>query len=78
MSNRTEWEFIDSIDASFPIEDKAEAIKLIREADQLSENASLMVAYELVCGDEHASVARLELVDELKEAGRPRSSSPPR
>jgi hypothetical protein len=44
----TEQEFIESIDFSFPYEDKEKAIDLIAQGRAISANASFMVLHEIV------------------------------
>ncbi len=44
----TEQEFIESIDFSFPYEDKEKAIELIAQGRAISANASFMVLHEIV------------------------------
>ncbi|WP_370059876.1 hypothetical protein [Neptunomonas phycophila] len=44
----TEQEFIESIDFSFPYEDKEKAVELIEKGRALSVNASFMVLHEIV------------------------------
>ena len=44
----TEQEFIESIDFSFPYEDKEKAINLIAQGRTISANASFMVLHEIV------------------------------
>jgi hypothetical protein len=44
----TEQEFIESIDFSFPYEDKEKAVDLIEQGREISANASFMVLHEIV------------------------------
>ncbi|MBF0526566.1 MAG: hypothetical protein HQK56_15900 [Deltaproteobacteria bacterium] len=50
MNSRKEIQFIDSIDASFPIGDEEEAKKLVSTGAAISDNAALMIGLELMSG----------------------------
>lgn len=63
---RTEIEFIDSIDARFPFENEIAATAIASKGAAISDNAALMVGYELATasGGWHAAL-RLSLLDRL-------------
>jgi len=63
---QAEIEFIDSIGASFPFENEGEARTLISKGAAISDNAALMIGYELATMTlgQHTAV-RLALLDTL-------------
>jgi len=66
MSNAEEVAFIEEIDAAFPFEDLEEARRVVSRGAALSDNAALMVGYELASAHPDVSVSnRLSLLAQL-------------
>ena len=60
-----EVEFIEAIDASVSFEDEEECEKIVRIGSRISDNAALMIGYELVADTGFVEI-RLRLLDQLQ------------